>query len=203
MSKARRFYRTRPLWRTLLDACIFAAALYFVVMVLEYFGVTALTPNHYVAVDGDSLRRGTFNVRLYGIDAPELHQSCQDGQANAYPCGQEAKDTLRHLVQGKTVECRAREHDKYGRTLAVCQVDGVELNHEMIRLGWAVAYDRHGFVYVLAERDARKHQRGIWYGSFENPSDYRARTRLTKSDVAGLASASESSVEPGIEPSDD
>jgi len=31
-------------------------------------------------IDGDSLRTGSEEIRLVGIDAPELRQTCRDGQ---------------------------------------------------------------------------------------------------------------------------
>ncbi len=180
------YRRTRPFWRTMIDAFVFAAALWMVALILDFFGVTAIVPGHYYAVDGDSLRRGSLDVRLYGIDAPELHQTCNDGQGQEYNCGQNAKDALTELVRGKTVNCRGHNLDKYGRTLATCRADGIDINTEMVRLGWAIAYADHGFAYVLAERDARKNQRGIWWGDFEQPRDYRASHRVNKSDIAGL-----------------
>jgi endonuclease YncB( thermonuclease family) len=178
--------RRRPLWRTLVDATVFAAVLAGVALSLEYFGFTTLTPGRFKAIDGDSLRRGTLDVRLYGIDAPELNQKCNDGQGTSYPCGREALRALSELVTGQDISCRSRDVDRYGRTVAVCDAGGLEINLEMVRRGWAVAYQRHGFAYVLAERDARKSQRGMWYGDFEMPDEYRARHRVNKGDVAGL-----------------
>jgi endonuclease YncB( thermonuclease family) len=154
---------------------------------LEYFGVTALAPGKYVAIDGDSLRTGTRSLRLYGIDAPELNQTCNDGQGTEYPCGKEAARALRELVSGKKLDCRARDHDRYKRLVVICNDGELEINREMVRLGWAIAYDRHSYAYVLAERDARKNQRGMWYGDFQDPADYRAQRRINKGEI--LASA--------------
>ena len=52
-----------------------------VLLVAAYFGLdlqapTAPVTGVYTAVDGDSLRKGGQDVRLHGIDAPELHQTC-------------------------------------------------------------------------------------------------------------------------------
>jgi endonuclease YncB( thermonuclease family) len=181
--------RTRPLWRTLVDAAVFAAVLLMVATILDYFNVVSLTPGKFKAVDGDSLRRGSQELRLYGIDAPELDQTCTDGQGRQYPCGREAAKALAELVSSQTLDCERRDTDRYGRIVATCEAGGIQINREMVRLGWAVNYDKYGFAYVLAERDARKSQRGIWYGDFELPQDYRARHRINKSDMAGLETA--------------
>jgi endonuclease YncB( thermonuclease family) len=179
--------RKRPLWRTLIDAFVFAVAAWMVILTLDNFGVTNLGPSRYRVPDGDSLERGGLRLRLYGIDAPELKQTCKDGQGNDYPCGEQARTALRELVSGKDVVCKGRGEDKFGRVLAVCEAGDVEINTEMVRLGWAVAYSAHSVRYVLAERDARNNQRGIWWGEFEQPREFRDRQRaVTKGSLIGL-----------------
>ena len=44
-------------------------------------------------VDGDSLRLHDVDIRLEGIDAPELHQSCERA-GQTYPCGDAARAAL-------------------------------------------------------------------------------------------------------------
>jgi endonuclease YncB( thermonuclease family) len=188
------YRRTRPLWRTLADALVFAVVLAMVSFALDYFGVLSIGPGRYRVIDGDSLRNGELELRLFGIDAPEAKQTCNDGRGAPYDCGKDATRALSQLVSGKTVKCRKRDIDRYGRTVAVCEADGLEINREMVRLGWAVAYDRHSFAYVLAERDARNAQRGIWYGDFERPEDYRARQASTHGSVLAAGHADDSPV---------
>lgn len=57
-----------------------------------------------VAVDGDSLEIDGHRIRLAGIDAPELTQSCNRG-GESWQCGKVAKEQLAALVRGKRVEC--------------------------------------------------------------------------------------------------
>jgi endonuclease YncB( thermonuclease family) len=40
--------------------------------------------------DGDTLVIGKQKIRLQGIDAPELYQTCEENQ-QSYPCGRQAK----------------------------------------------------------------------------------------------------------------
>ena len=56
------------------------------------------------SIDGDSLKVGDTEVRLYGIDAPELTQTCQR-EGRAWSCGTDAAYQLSRLVNGKQVSC--------------------------------------------------------------------------------------------------
>ena len=129
-------------------------------------------------VDGDGLRVGSERVRLWGIDAPELDQECKRDGAS-YPCGQHARAALAALVAAGEVRCETVNHDRYGRTVARCLVEGRDLGAEMVRLGWAVDFPRYseGF-YREQERDARKARRGVWAdGEFMPPVTWRRRHR--------------------------
>ena len=123
-----------------------------------------------IAIDGDSLRLNDRELRLAGIDAPELHQMCERG-GQVYACGREARTALgRKLRQGR-LSCRVTGLDRYSRDLAVCTVDGRDINGELVREGAAVAYGS----YQAEEAQAKSARRGVWAGSFERPSDWRRR----------------------------
>jgi endonuclease YncB( thermonuclease family) len=124
------------------------------------------------SIDGDSLKIGEREVRLYGIDAPELAQICQrDGRA--WECGSEAAYQLSKLVKGKQVTCAVMGGDTFGRTLGRCRVGEVDLNRTMVATGYALAYRRYSTDYVSAEASAKLARRGIWSGTFELPSQLR------------------------------
>jgi endonuclease YncB( thermonuclease family) len=38
-------------------------------------------------IDGDTLKSSTTEVRLYGIDAPELAETCTDANGKEWACG--------------------------------------------------------------------------------------------------------------------
>lgn len=119
-------------------------------------------------VDGDSFFIDGREVRLVGIDAPEGPQTCtRDGRQ--WPCGEESRRTLQRLIGGQRVSCRATEADQHGRLLGVCAAGEVELNREMVRSGYALAYGR----YEAEERDAKAGRRGVWSGEFQRPRDWR------------------------------
>lgn len=123
-------------------------------------------------IDGDSVYVGGVEVRLYGVDAPEARQTCViDG--GRWPCGQQATRALRRLIDGRVVACDERDRDHYGRVVAVCRLDGADVNAWLVENGWAMAYRRHARAYVGAESVAASAKRGIWRGDFVAPWDWR------------------------------
>lgn len=128
------------------------------------------------AMDGDSLRVGRREVRLWGIDAPEFDQTCErDGRQ--WDCGRAARAALASRIEGRVLVCELRDRDAYRRAVSICRLEGRSLNEWMVREGWAVDYRRYsGGAYANAERRARREQRGIWSGRFERPDRYRRRS---------------------------
>ena len=120
-------------------------------------------------LDGDTIEISGQVVRLHGIDAPESGQDCYDGSNRAYDCGKQAQKALQSLIRGAHVRCTGQELDRYDRLIATCTVGGRNLNREMVRQGWAVAFRRYSQDYLAEELDAVKAARGIWRGQFERP----------------------------------
>jgi len=174
-----------PSFRTFRDALVFLLVLTLVLLLVQKLGLVDLSAGAVQVVDGDSLRKGDTDIRLYGIDAPEYRQSCYDRNRVEYPCGKKAANILRNLVKGHDVSCTSIDTDRYGRAVSTCKINSLDLNGEMVRQGWAVAYVRHSVSYVKQEAEARRARRGIWAGTFENPEDYRARTRSIHGDLTG------------------
>jgi endonuclease YncB( thermonuclease family) len=108
-------------------------------------------------IDGDTIAVGSKRVRLYGIDAPETEQRCADG----WPAGRIATAELQRLIAGRTLSCETRDRDRYGRTVAVCHADGLDINREMVERGMAWAYRKYSRDYVPVEAVARAGRFGI------------------------------------------
>ncbi len=124
------------------------------------------------AIDGDSLRLNGQEMRLKGIDAPELHQTCDrpaKGVSVSWECGRESRAWLRRLLARGLVTCVGSEKDRYGRLLVSCRVLGVDINAEMVREGFAVSFG----AYADEEKFARDDARGIWAGTFQAPREWR------------------------------
>lgn len=142
------------------------------------FGSPATASEHRLsgaatAVDGDTLDFSGTRVRLLGIDAPEAKQSCKRGE-QSWSCGTDARDTMAGLIAGQTVECHASETDVYGRLLATCYRDELDLGLAMIESGMAVTRDNSPERYVAAEALRKTHRVGIWSGTFQAPAEWRA-----------------------------
>ena len=118
--------------------------------------------------DGDTIQINGQRIRLIDIDAPELYQFCTLNGAS-YPCGEQSKQHLINLINGRRVSCVSEKRDKFDRFLGRCSVDGMDINQQMIEDGWAVSY----YGYQQQENKARKQLLGIWAGSFERPRDWR------------------------------
>jgi endonuclease YncB( thermonuclease family) len=119
--------------------------------------------------DGDSLAIDKARIRLQGIDAPELDQSCERAGRN-WPCGKAARETLQRLIGGQDVACESVERDRHGRHLARCRTIRIaDLNKAMVMEGMALAYG----AYESEEQEARRAKRGLWAGSFERPRAWR------------------------------
>lgn len=127
---------------------------------------------HARIIDGDSLMVGGTEVRLYGIDAPELFQRCTRDNREVQ-CGREAARHLTALIAGQLVTCERRDIDRFGRTVAVCSVEGVDLGRAMVAAGQAVSYGS----YLIDETGARLERKGLWAGDFIRPREWRDRER--------------------------
>jgi endonuclease YncB( thermonuclease family) len=137
-------------------------------------------------VDGDSLRTANGEIRLLGIDAPELHQTCRDENGREWACGRAARDRLRALVGRRTLACASRERDRYGRALAVCAAgDIADLGETLVLDGYAVHYGGSTRRYAAAEAEARAARRGLWRGNFERPELWRARRSTERGEFSG------------------
>lgn len=91
-------------------------------------------------VDGDTFSVGAERVRLWGVDAPEGRQVCQNDQGKAYACGDVARDQLVGLIGRRAVRCEVRDRDPYGRAVAQCLAGSTDLGEAMVRAGWAVDF---------------------------------------------------------------
>lgn len=120
-------------------------------------------------IDGDTLVIHNRHVRLLGIDAPELNQTCQRDE-NIYGCGGEAKKALQNEIGNKVIRCEIAGSDRYKRDLGRCFKSEKDINAWLVENGWALSYGE----YHNEESNARRAKRGIWSGEFERPSNWRA-----------------------------
>ena len=109
--------------------------------------------------DGDTLTLLTpsnqqVKIRLAGIDTPEKKQ----------PFGNKAKQALSNLAFQKQALVEIAAKDRYGRTIGVVFVDGLNVNAELVKQGMAWVYRKYTDderLYVL-ESEAKQAKRGLW-----------------------------------------
>lgn len=124
-------------------------------------------------VDGDTLDVGPTRVRLEGIDAPELAQTCNTASGERWDCGKAAAAFLRAMIRQQDIACDATGSDRYRRTLATCYMGGTNINEAMVRAGLAWAFVKYSQTYIAAEADARARKVGVWQGPAEAPWNFR------------------------------
>jgi endonuclease YncB( thermonuclease family) len=84
-------------------------------------------------IDGDSLVVENTEIRLFGVDAPEM----------AHPYGQKAKWALVALCKGQDVRVEVICRDDYNRAVGKCTLDdGRDLSAEMVKLGLAIDWPK-------------------------------------------------------------
>lgn len=127
--------------------------------------------------DGDSLVLQGRKIRLWGLDAPEMLQFCQQGDAQV-PCGRQARDILKELVRGQEIVC-SKKDTSYDRIVARCVVkqngaESVDLAREVIAAGYAISEWKYSRApYRNDEAVAQNAKLGIWDMVFERPSQWR------------------------------
>jgi endonuclease YncB( thermonuclease family) len=125
-------------------------------------------------VDGDTIDIEGVRYRLHGIDAPEAGQKCKTATGGEWSCGKAAISEMEMLVLGRAVKCDSRGLDGYNRIIAVCKVNGHDVNEAMVRSGMAWAFQKYSDDYVAIERQARQTGLGIWQAPSQTAWDYRA-----------------------------
>lgn len=129
-------------------------------------------------IDGDTIDISGERIRLNGIDTPEANQSCLDDTGKRWRCGREATLALSTIVGDRVITCKGDDRDKYGRLIAVCFLETKDLNAEMVRHGWALAYRKYSSNYIEEEANAKAKKLGLWRGQFVAPWDWRKGKRL-------------------------
>lgn len=131
-------------------------------------------------IDGDSLqisRNGKiYEVRLYGIDAPEYRQ----------PYSNKAKRFLKGLAYKQSADVEQKDIDRYGRLVALVSVEGKLVNKEMVRSGLAWFYPKYCREQPLCgrienlEKETRKQRKGLWRDDRPvSPWEWKRRKRIS------------------------
>ena len=130
--------------------------------------------------DGDTVRVRSregenVTIRLACIDAPETSQGAT---------GKWSTQTLKGLIQAKSISLKPQAKDRYGRTVAEIYVGQQNINLEMVKVGAAYPYRQYLKQcdlneYLRAEATAQKLGIGVWgpYKPAQVPWEYRRSRR--------------------------
>lgn len=123
-------------------------------------------------VDGDTIitynENGQVRVRMIGIDTPESKREGTPVQDHALDASRELKNLIGNPLQVCLIQDSiGDQYDVYERRLSyVFTEQGVDLNAEMLRRGWAKAYLRFPFdrksEFAGLERTAKDQNIGRW-----------------------------------------
>jgi endonuclease YncB( thermonuclease family) len=127
-------------------------------------------------VDGDTLEVSHTLIGLYGVDAPEVGQVCEDFSGKPYDCGELAKENLTEILGDGAVNCEVESEDQYDRLVSRCILDDKDIAAEMVRDGFAVPFERYSEDYISVGLDAQANKVGLWAGKFQMPWDVRNAT---------------------------
>lgn len=125
----------------------------------------------YANVDGHPIR-----IRLAQIDAPE--------KAQAF--GRRSEQSLRELVGKKQVELAWKSLDRYGRPIAQVSVDGLDVNAEQVRRGYAWVFRRYSndAALMALEAHAKSAALGLWADPHPvAPWEWRSEAHNSKARV--------------------
>lgn len=126
-------------------------------------------------VDAASFELLGVRVRLFGVAAPPVTQTCFAG-GQRWNCGQAARWALVERIGLNWVVCDERGRDASGAVIALCALGGrggPELNGWIVARGWALARPDESPDYSAEEAAARQAGRGIWAGGFVPPPAWR------------------------------
>jgi endonuclease YncB( thermonuclease family) len=125
--------------------------------------------------DGDTLTMMGKDVRLYGIDAPEYAQICQNNAGKNWPCGTESRKKMAAIIGNSPVTCAPKATDKYGRIVATCSTPAVaDIGLALVEAGFAAnGVDGSEGPYAVSESLAQVEKIGVWSGPFITPADWR------------------------------
>ncbi len=109
-------------------------------------------------VDGDSI---SMQMRIQGIDTPEIRQMCKKTKFESIDCGRLSKNFLKKTFKKLpgVLLIKPMGTDHYQRILVRVYKGDTDIGKYMVEQGMAFSYKD---TYRQAENEARKHKRGFW-----------------------------------------
>lgn len=132
-------------------------------------------------VDADKLIVGTDHIELFGVDAVERYNVCEDGAGRRDECGRRVAEELAQRIANKPVRCTfvawrpSRVATEPDRAIAQCSAPAIgDIAHWLVVSGYAVASDS-GSPYSAEVMGACQARTGLWAGAWLDPAVERQR----------------------------
>ncbi|MBO6282133.1 MAG: thermonuclease family protein [Alphaproteobacteria bacterium] len=125
-------------------------------------------------ITGSLINVDGITVKLFGIAAPDLQQTCANKHGYGYHCGRKAATWLQDWLGNREVTCYILGNVVNNRTTGACFTDNnkYDLAAVVTNAGWAVAYTKNTQIYIPYEQQAADNRRGLWEGEFYKPWDW-------------------------------
>lgn len=152
--------------------------LFLFLIIFNVHAVAQLTGEVVSIADGDTFTLLTIGqqqirIRLHGIDCPEKRQDF----------GTKAKQFLADMVFQKKVVVKTMDVDRYGRTIGIVTIDGINVNEALLKAGLAWHYKKYDQnpKWAEFENEARLAKRGLWsQANCIAPWDFRRTQRSSR-----------------------
>ena len=125
-------------------------------------------------LSGDEIAVNGTPVRLYGIDAPELGQTCTSRRGVRYDCGEGARNVLDAIIGANDVTCYTYAPMATDGEVGRCFVGSNDIAEVMVRRGWAYSMPSLTHRYEGTQATAQSRRAGVWSGRAQRPWIWRA-----------------------------
>lgn len=115
-----------------------------------------------MVIDAGSFRTKKLTIRLAGITAPGLEETCPSRLGGSWPCGVRARTALRALVRRHAITCDNIEETDGGLVHASCRRRDTDLATWMVEQGWARPDEGAPAAMTEAFEAARAARKGLW-----------------------------------------
>lgn len=123
---------------------------------------TEITFHQPMVIDAGSFRTKKLTIRLAGITAPRLEETCPSRLGGSWPCGVRARTALRALVRRHAITCDNMEETAGGLVRANCRRRDTDLATWMVEQGWARPDEGAPQTMTQAFEAARAARKGLW-----------------------------------------
>lgn len=129
-------------------------------------------------IDGDTLEIHETRIRLWGIDAPESDQLCQDQGGAHFRCGQKVANDVDGFIARRPVAGVEVDRDQYKRAVAIRTVAGIDLAEWLVKNGLALDWPQYSKdAYAPAQSEAKRANLGVSGGRLVEPWRFLQKNR--------------------------